>query len=134
VRAANKTIAIPNGNGTIRLRYKVTNGSQRARLFAAGSYAYYQTDDVESIANNSTAATNDLVIATSAGAGSNLVIIPIATRLLYISGKVNVNGTVVDIPLTSVPPPAVAGLYYMGISSAVAVSKYTNHYPYMERR
>jgi hypothetical protein len=35
---------------------------------------------------------------------------------------VNVNGTVVDIPLTAVPTPSVVGLYYVGISSAGAVS------------
>jgi hypothetical protein len=80
VHAVNKTVAIPNGSGTIRLRYKATNEAQRARLFATGSYAYYQTDDVEVIANNSAVAITDLVIAIYAGAGTNLVITPTKTK------------------------------------------------------
>jgi hypothetical protein len=80
VCARNKTVSLPNGNGTLRLRYKATNGSERPRLFATGSYAYYQTDDAEVIADNSTAAATELVIATYTGAGSNLVITPTKTK------------------------------------------------------
>ncbi|MDR1215970.1 MAG: hypothetical protein LBK25_04735, partial [Treponema sp.] len=59
---------------------KATNGSERPRLFATGSYAYFQTDDAEVIADNSAAAATELVIATYTGAGTNLVITPTQTK------------------------------------------------------
>jgi hypothetical protein len=81
VHVVNKTVPLPDGNGTIRLRYTAENGSQRQRLFAEGEYTYFQSDDAEVIADSNTPNTDELVIASYANAGTNLIITPQKTKM-----------------------------------------------------
>jgi hypothetical protein len=53
VSAQNKTVVLPNGDGTIRLGFEHKMGNVRARRFTGGNYTYFTADDAVLTAANS---------------------------------------------------------------------------------
>ncbi|MDR2193885.1 MAG: hypothetical protein LBP19_05380, partial [Treponema sp.] len=81
VRAENKTLVFPNGNGAIKLSFANKMGGQRTRRFTGGNYVYCMADDANLSADSNSPTPYELVVATYTGAGSNLVISPVKTAL-----------------------------------------------------
>jgi hypothetical protein len=81
VRAQNKIVMFPNGDGTVKLRFADKAGGLRTRRFTSGDYVYCMADDAVISANSDSPTAYELVVADYTGAGSNLVITPVKTLL-----------------------------------------------------
>jgi hypothetical protein len=81
VRARNKTVTFPNGDGSIKLSFADKPGGTRTRGFTGGDYVYFTADGADLSANSDAPTAYELVVANYAGAGSNLVITPVKTLL-----------------------------------------------------